>query len=188
MHAPPVTEFGSPYTWATLDRNNQHPNHGSRRGSNLYPLTPVTLHATIFLTIALSLERYLAVHKPFWFRNINKSNSKCCRLALYVLPAILLSVTLNIPKFTEVTVSVENDTLTFDMTEMRKSPSYLFYYTISLLIHPTITTGILPMAIIAFMNASLLLTIHKSRLFRATTKGDDEEGKGRLSETNLVFL
>ena len=34
---PPVTEFGSTYTWATLDRINQHPNHGSRRDSNSHP-------------------------------------------------------------------------------------------------------------------------------------------------------
>ena len=29
--------IGSPYTWATLDRNNQHPNRGSRRDSNPRP-------------------------------------------------------------------------------------------------------------------------------------------------------
>ena len=58
-------------------------------------------------------------------------------------------------------MSVENDTLTFDMTAMRKSPNYLLYYTISLLIHPTITTGVAPMVILAFMNASIFLTVHR---------------------------
>ena len=154
----------------------------------LYPLTPVTLHATIFLTIALTLERYIAVHRPFWFRNINTSFNTCCRLAMYVLPAILLSFAFNYPKFSEVTVSDENDTLTFDMTEKRKSPNYLLYYTISLLIHPTITTGIAPLAIHAFMNASILLKIHKSRLFRGITIGEEEEGNGRMSENNLAFV
>ena len=63
-------------------------------------MTPVTLHASIFVTLALTLERYLAVRKPFWYRNINVSAP--CRLATYVLPAVVLSIALNLPKFIEV--------------------------------------------------------------------------------------
>ena len=67
--------------------------------------------------------------------------------------------------------SAENDSLTFDMTETRKSPDYVLYYTMSLLIHPTITTGVAPMAILAFMNTSILLTLRKSRSMRVSMRG-----------------
>ena len=53
------------------------------------------------------------------------------RVAMYVLPVVALSIALNIPKFMEATASVENDTVTIEMAEMRRQPTYVLYFTIS---------------------------------------------------------
>ena len=53
------------------------------------------------------------------------------RVAMYVLPVVALSIALNIPKFMEATASVENDTVTIEMAEIRKQPTYVLYFTIS---------------------------------------------------------
>ena len=54
------------------------------------------------------------------------------RVAMYVLPVVVLSVALNIPKFMEATATVnENETITVEMAEMRREPTYVLYFTIS---------------------------------------------------------
>ena len=95
----------------------------------LYPMTPVTLHASIFVTLALTLERYLAVRKPFWYRNINVSAP--CRLATYVLPAVVLSIALNLPKFIEVSTDAKGmsflDTALFYTCFVLTPPTFKSY-------------------------------------------------------------
>ena len=40
-------------------------------------------------------------------------------------------------------------------SDTRLNPTYMLYYTISQIFHPTLTTGILPMAALIYMNASI---------------------------------
>ena len=88
--------------------------------------------------------------------------SKFTRLMVYVLPVTILSFSLNIPKFLEITVtgndreignsimnpnsfiSIEyNGTSVADPSQTRKDPTFIFWYTISLIWHPTMTTGLI---------------------------------------------
>ena len=64
-------------------------------------------------------------------RDLNMTMSTSKRVAMYVLPVVALSIALNIPKFMEATASVENDTVTIEMAEMRRQPTYVLYFTIS---------------------------------------------------------
>ena len=64
-------------------------------------------------------------------RDLNMTMSTSKRVAMYVLPVVVLSIALNIPKFMEATASVENDTVTIEMAEMRRQPTYVLYFTIS---------------------------------------------------------
>ena len=41
------------------------------------------------------------------------------------------------------------------VSDTRMNPTYMLYYTISQIFHPTLTTGILPMAALIYMNASI---------------------------------
>lgn len=78
------------------------------------------------------------------------------RVMMYVMPVMILSVCLNIPKFLETTTTTDGDNSTqIGIAEMRQDPTYMLYYTISQIFHPTLTTGIIPMAALIFMNWSI---------------------------------
>ena len=73
----------------------------------------IAMNASIFLTMVIALERYLAVSKPF---TVSMGGSGSIRrkwktVSLYVLPAILLAILVNIPMFFELTdkPAIENN-------------------------------------------------------------------------------
>ena len=102
------------------------------------------------------------------------------RVMIYVGPVTLLSFALNIPKFMEVkfwmkvwcfvtsfdlevTFNHTNGTNEIDMTERRRHPTYIFWYTLSQIWHPTLTTGILPFICLAYMNTKIFYEIRRNR-------------------------
>lgn len=93
---------------------------------------------------------------------MNQTISASRRVAMYVTPVVLLSVCLNIPKFMEnqVQESKEGNSTEINVSDIRMDRSYMLYYTISQIFHPTLTTGIIPMGILIFMN----LAIYKGTL------------------------
>ena len=136
-------------------------------------MSPVTLCASVYMMLAITVERYLAVCKPLTYRNMNSTTSSTRRVAYYVVPVAAASLCLNIPKFLEVRAhDGDNVTASVQVTEMRLNPTYIFYYTISQIFHPTLTTGILPMAALIYMNT-------KSR-FQSVVGADDEHASHAL--------
>ena len=89
------------------------------------------------------------------------SNTK--RLLVYVVPVTVLSFSLNIPKFMEITVRESNGTNVVDPSQTRKDPTFIFWYTLSLIWHPTLTTGVLPFIALSFMNLKIFLGIRNQR-------------------------
>ena len=77
------------------------------------------------------------------------------RVAMYVTPVAVLSVCLNIPKFMENEVKETNNSTEIDIADLRLQPTYMLYYTISQIFHPTLTTGLIPMGILIFMNLDI---------------------------------
>ena len=55
--------------------------------------------ASIFLMIGVSVERYLAVCRPHHYREVQGRSN---RVIMYILPALLAAVIINITKFLEV--------------------------------------------------------------------------------------
>ena len=155
-----------------------------------YPGTAVTLDASVFITVAMTVERYLAVRKPFCYRTLNLENSVYRRLMLYMLPVLVTSIAMNIPRFTEMGVSKENDTLVAVYSEIMKNPSYVWYYSLSQLFHPTITIGVVPMVVLAFMNISILVTVHKSYSMQSKIRGSNsgKSEQGEKTTKNLAFV
>eukprot|EP00094_Tigriopus_californicus_P008114 TCALIF_07810-PA protein Name:"Similar to FR FMRFamide receptor (Drosophila melanogaster)" AED:0.47 eAED:0.39 QI:0/0.5/0.4/0.8/1/1/5/0/292 len=123
----------------------------------LYPMSPVALCASIYMTLAITVERYLAVCKPLLYRNLSHTMTSFKRAAMYVMPVALVSVCLNIPKFMETQANVGDNSTEIEMADMRLNPTYMLYYTISQIFHPMFTTGILPMALLIYMNTSIFL-------------------------------
>ena len=56
--------------------------------------------SSIYLIIAVGVERYLAVCRPHHYREV-QGRSK--RVVMYILPALLAAIMVNVTKFFEVT-------------------------------------------------------------------------------------
>ena len=52
--------------------------------------------------MSISVERLMAVYKPIHFKTYHVSRSKLAHLLTFILPALLMAVALNIPKYFEI--------------------------------------------------------------------------------------
>ena len=69
----------------------------------LYPVNQVAISGSIFMTVAIAWERYVAVHYPIDYNQaMNDVNSIRKRLLKYVGPCFVLALVFNVPKFFEV--------------------------------------------------------------------------------------
>ena len=70
--------------------------------SFLRPIQSIAMNASIFLTVVIAIERYLAVSRPLSvFMGEIGGHNKWQTLVFYVAPAIVLSILINIPCFFE---------------------------------------------------------------------------------------
>ena len=71
----------------------------------LYPLNQIAISGSIFMTVAIAWERYIAVHYPLDYNQaMNDSNVNRKRLLKYVGPVLLIAIIFNLGKFFEGTV------------------------------------------------------------------------------------
>ena len=89
------------------------------------------------------------------------SNNK--RMLIYIIPVTMLSFIFNIPKFMEVTTTENNGTNEVDSSETRRDPTFIFWYTLSLIWHPILTTGVLPFIGLVYMNLKIFIGIRRTR-------------------------
>ena len=87
------------------------------------------------------------------------SNTK--RLLVYIVPVTMLA--LKIPEFIEVTITQNNGTNEKDPSQTWRDPTFIFWYTLSLIWHPTLTTGVLPFIGLVYMNMQIFIGIRQSR-------------------------
>ena len=62
-------------------------------------ISRLTLCASIFIIISVSVERYLAVCRPHHYREVQGKRN---RVIMYILPALVAAVIINLSKFWEV--------------------------------------------------------------------------------------
>ncbi|TRY70678.1 hypothetical protein TCAL_05430 [Tigriopus californicus] len=111
----------------------------------LYPLHNASLTGSIYMTVVLAFERYLAVSHPISYHNSVNSGPHWIRITRYVLPVLIFSVLFNLPKFFELhayesasqrTVLLGNGSLVNQTllnvqiapTSLRLNEDYIFYY------------------------------------------------------------
>ena len=130
----------------------------------LYPFKVIVLCSSIFMVVAISVERYIAVTRPIRLhlrlRHNNKEQIK--RFMKYVCPVFMFSVIINGSKFFETYTILNDDTglLRIEITTLRQSPDYIIYY---LGTFRLIATVIIPFAIILYLNAVTYKTIRRRR-------------------------
>ena len=93
----------------------------------------ITDHRSQWYNINCSF-RYTAVCHPFYYRESLAGRTISSRVLMYVIPVIVISTIINIPKFLETELvfgkHVNEDNVTiidisYDLTELRKDPDYI---------------------------------------------------------------
>ena len=68
----------------------------------LYPLNAIAMTGSIFLTVAIALERYIAVHHPLNYSQTSTDGKALRqRMCKYLMPVTILSLLFNVTKFFE---------------------------------------------------------------------------------------
>ena len=126
----------------------------------IYPFTEIAFCSSIYMTVAIAVERYLGVCRPF--QRLSGSNSA----KKFITLVGILAISLNIPKFFESETiykrsKEDNTTLTsIGVTSLRTNPDYIIYYWMWTRLF---ITGIIPFILLALLNAKIYLGIRKSK-------------------------
>merc|ERR1719210_593822 len=77
-----------------------------------------------------------------------------------------------------------------DPTPTRLNPTFIFWYTVSLIWHPTITTGIFPFIALSYMNLHIFLKIRQSRQILSGRQNEKRQSEFNLAITllSIVFM
>jgi len=163
----------------------------------LYPLNNIIFNCSIFLTIVIAYERFSAVCRPHAYRANAAATGIGRKVAGYVLPVVVFSTALNIPKFWEtelVTASIPDESGTtfvnvtsYILTELRNDPLYITYY-----INWTrlLLTGILPVTLLGYFNTKIFRGIKYAhvRSNRNSSTSNEMNLAGILVCIVIVFL
>ena len=125
------------------------------------PMKNITINCDSFLIMSIALERLLAVWKPIRYRTGIVRRSKRVHALVFILPPILVSTTINIPKFFETELYVDSTTRQWDfrVTDLREDPNYIYYY---ILWFRNIVTGIIPIIFLIIVNGAIIFFLPSS--------------------------
>lgn len=122
----------------------------------IYPMTHVSLAGTIFMTVAISIERYLGLCYPLLSPHSRKA-------WFYVVPVIAISFALNVPKFMEVQLGwIEingTDFPSYGPTDLRFNETYIRGY---IMWTRLFWTAVIPVALLLFLNTRIAVDLFGS--------------------------
>ena len=127
----------------------------------IYPLTHVAMAGTIFMTLAISIERYLGLCHPM----LPPSSRKAW---FYIVPVVLVSFALNVPKFMEVELEImedENGTAVpyLASSDLRHNEHYVRIY---IMWTRLFSTAIIPVSMLLFLNTRIIMDLISSNVQR----------------------
>ena len=133
-----------------------------------HPLKNILLCFETFMIMSIATERYQAVMQPIQFRQKSVKISSSLHIFFYIIPPMVLSVVVNIPKFLETklvtleflkTANSSHSFVDYKITDLGLNPTYNLYYS-----HWTVflTTGVIPFMYLMVINLLICMKI-KSR-------------------------
>ena len=149
----------------------------------LYPMQMMAMTGSILMTVAIALERYVAVHYPINYNQaMNDSRALKNRLLKYLVPVFIMTILSNISKFFEITIvyvesegniEVTNGTTVglkpqLKVTDLRRDPTY----SISLNWFRFITVGVIPFLLLIFFNFKIYMDIKRRGIRKALRRGN----------------
>jgi len=137
----------------------------------LYPGQMIMMTASVFMTVAIAMERYWAVHYPLDYNfAMNDESASFRRLLKYVIPVITFAFTFNIPKFMEAEINYDEESgePMLGPSNLRIDPNYTIYYNnwarIAVL-------GVIPTVMLVFFNTKIYQDIRIRRARRRPQRG-----------------
>ena len=131
------------------------------------PVMNILMSSQTFMIVSIATERFIVVWMPLTYKIKTPSYSQKTHFICYILPPVLCSILINIPKFFEteivkVNMTDENnitlEVLDYDITNMRFNKENIFYYTF---LTRLIFTGVFPFIDLAVVNSLIILVIKK---------------------------
>jgi len=143
----------------------------------IYPFANIGMCGTIFMTVAISIERFLGICYPLHLPPHNRKSW------FYIIPVTILAIIVNIPKFLEseviwyfegnaienLKVQVKNITVqdipqwvpTYHVTALRRNSDYMKYY---IVYFRMFTTAIIPLILMVFLNFRIIIDIRSVKV------------------------
>lgn len=151
----------------------------------MIPVSQIFYTSNIYITGALSVDRYLSICKPLYYY------AHPWPKRFIVVPILCFSALYNIPRFFEFewsTQMVNGTNITVvGATEMRLNTYYVQVYFLwcTLIVH-----GILPFFVLVTLN---ILTLKEMRKYKGKANGDQQEEQKRrvqvhMAELNIIIV
>ena len=128
----------------------------------IYPFTHIAMTGTIFMTVAITVERYLGLCHPLLSPHSRK-------VWFYLLPVIVVAFALNVPKFLEIelgninvtnAVTGQNETKpSYGPSDLRMSMTYIKAY---IMWTRLFSTGLIPVVLLLCLNLRIIMDILSS--------------------------
>ena len=159
------------YQAMACEPHNDNVNHVT------YQILNIAFTGSIYMTIAISFERYLGICYP----KINVKRGAW----IYVLPVCIITVSFNFPRLLERKYFIVNGTLESKKTDLANSTSYKLHYNF---VASTIIDTFIPLICLIFLNGSIISTIsHTSKQLQNAAATDHVQQVPRKSMTNILF-
>ncbi len=152
-----------------------------------FPLLYIAQTETIWLTVVVALNRYMAVCMPY------KAPHLCTILNVYkeVVVVTVFSICINVPRFFEIEIVKKevNETVvvSWNRTELGSNDLYAVVYTDALYY---LFSFVLPLLILAFVNTKVTIAYQaaKKRKRRMTSRRSDNENNITLVMIMIVVI
>ena len=110
------------------------------------PMAHLGLFGSIYFTVALCFERYMAICSPLFYRT--KRRHSC----LYILTILLFIVCVNVPRFLELRIQEDEGVTKLCVSNLRKNRTYYYIYGV---IFKFLLQYIIPYPILIVLNTKI---------------------------------
>ena len=149
----------------------------------IHPFTHIAATGVIYMTVAITIERYLGLCHPFLPPTSRKA-------WFYVLPVAIIAVAMNIPKFLEIEHNWEDITsrdtnetvevISYRSTSLRYKDNYYIGYRMWTRLF---SDGIIPVIILVYLNTRIIVA-----LISATKVQRFNSARRQRKEINLTII
>ena len=142
----------------------------------------ISVSASVFLTVAITMERYYAVCFPHTYQTRLAGKGHWCIIMSNILPVFFAAILFNMPKILQLTRIVSLAEIFPD------TRSYIKVGIISQVFHPLVTTCVIPILMLSFLNLSILRGSRKKSQSRAMIRTDITMAKTMMTIVTVFII